>query len=247
MPFRNLYVHVPFCSVKCDYCAFFSVEHSGPDLHRRWLERVLRDLDRRAEELEAVETVYFGGGTPTLPGADFLDEMFRAVFERIRMAPGAEITSEANPETITPEKAAVLASHVNRVSMGVQSFDPVKRAVLGRHPACADSVPRAAELLRGAGIGNLGFDLMYAAPGETLAGWRRDLELALALAPDHVSAYALTPEEHTPYAKAHGLRSADDALSAAMWETAGEMLAEAGLPRYEISNYAAEAFQARHN
>ena len=247
MPFRNLYVHVPFCSVKCDYCAFFPVEHYGPDLHRKWLECVLRGLDRHADELETVETVYFGGGTPTLPDADFLDGVFRAVFERIRMVPGAEVTSEANPETITPEKAAVLASHVNRVSMGVQSFDPVKRAVLGRHPASADSVPRAAELLREAGIRNLGFDLMYAVPGETPAGWRRDLELALELKPDHLSAYALTPEEHTPYARAHGLRAADDALSDAMWRTAGEMLAGAGLPRYEISNYAGEAFQARHN
>jgi len=247
MLFRNLYIHVPFCSRKCDYCAFYSVERSGPDLHRKWLNRIQRDLDKYADRLAPLDSVYFGGGTPTLPEADLLDEMFRTVLGSVRLTPGAEITSEANPETVTPERAAVLAAHVNRISMGVQSFDPVKRAVLGRHPATAESVPQAVMRLRDAGIRNLGLDLMYAVPGETLDGWQNDLRLALALEPEHLSAYALTPEEHTPYAKAHGLKPVDDALSAEMWQTAGRILAAAGLPRYEVSNYAAAPFQARHN
>ena len=247
-PYRNLYIHVPFCLKKCDYCAFYSLDHCDiVSCGERWLNRIHADLLKEQDRLQALDTVYFGGGTPTIFEPDFLKKMFQTVFSAVRTVPSAEITSEANPETITAEKAEILAQYVNRISMGVQSFSTEKRAVLGRFPATAENVSAAEKFLRAAGLRNLGFDLMYAVPGETLADWQKDLESILALQPRHVSCYALTPEEHTPYAMAHGLAPVDEVLSSDMWHLAGDFLGKHGLMRYEISNYAVPGFEARHN
>ena len=244
---KNLYIHVPFCKKKCDYCAFFSVENSDPSLWEKWLKKVLADLEKEQHRLQNVKTLYFGGGTPTLPDAAFLEKMFCGIKERITLAPDAEITTEANPETITEERAAVLGKHINRVSMGVQSFHTEKRRVLGRLPESADNTETALERLRNAGIRNIGFDLMYAVPGETMAVWEDDLKRAAGMGIEHLSAYALTPEENTPYAIIHGLKAADDDLASDMWHTAAEILNTYGLNRYEISNYAKPGHEAKHN
>lgn len=247
--FRELYIHVPFCLKKCDYCAFYSIENSTAALRERWLDRIIFDLELHRDRLQDLQSVYFGGGTPTLPDTDFLERMFHRILRSgiIGLQRNAEITSEANPETINGEKAALLTRYVNRISMGVQSFHPEKRAVLGRRPASAEHVFTAVEHLRKNGLANLGFDLMYAVPGETLEDWTADLRQAAVLAPEHLSAYALTPEERTPYADRHGLKPPDDELSSAMWHRAGEILQEQGLTRYEISNYAKPGFEAKHN
>lgn len=244
---ENLYIHVPFCSRKCDYCAFYSVTGSNRALWTQWLDRVCRDLEQNHSRLQNLRTLYFGGGTPTLPEPDFLDEMFSRIMERITLQNHAEITTEANPETITREKAAVLGKYVNRVSMGVQSFQEEKRRVLGRYPETAANTRPALRALRDAGIKNIGFDLMYAVPGETLADWQEDLKRAADEGIEHLSAYALTPEENTPYALEHGLQAADDELASDMWHAAAEILAGYGMTRYEISNYAKKGFEAAHN
>lgn len=245
LPYRNLYIHVPFCLKKCDYCAFYSL--CDCTRAEEWLEKIRTDLVREQDRLQALDTVYFGGGTPTIFDASFLRRMFHTVFSIVKTVPGAEISTEANPETVNAEKAAVIAEYVNRVSMGVQSFSIEKRAVLGRYPASADNVWIAEKYLREAGIRNLGFDLMYAVPGETLTDWQRDLETILSLEPTHISCYALTPEEYTPYAQAHGLAPTDEELASDMWHLADGILGRNGLPRYEISNYARPGFEARHN
>ncbi len=247
MEFRNLYIHVPFCRKKCDYCAFYSMENSGTNEWNLWLEQVLRELAANQSRLMHVNTVYFGGGTPTLPDTEFLHRMYTEIFRRIGLEPGAEITSEANPETLTEEKAALMAQYVNRVSMGVQSFSIQTRRVLGRHPFSPDSIYPAFSFLRKAGIGNIGLDLMYAVPGQTEDDWYQDLKTALELEPEHLSCYALTPEENTPYAKLHGLEPPDDELSSAMWHRAGVETMKHGMMRYEVSNYAKNSFTARHN
>lgn len=244
---ENLYIHVPFCSAKCDYCAFYSVENSSADLWTEWLAKIRSDLQKNAAHLQKVKTLYFGGGTPTLPDAHFLERMFQTVLAEITLVKDAEITSEANPETITDERAAVLGKYVNRISMGVQSFREEKRKVLGRHPVSAKNTIPALKRLRAAGIKNLGVDLMYAVPGETLAQWREDLLRAADLGIEHLSAYALTPEENTPYAIAHGLKAADDDLASDMWHTAADVLSGYNMNRYEISNYAKPGREAKHN
>ncbi len=242
---RNLYIHVPFCAGKCDYCAFYSEPVPDPALVRLWLDRVLLQLEENAVRLRSAETVYFGGGTPSLLPEDDLRRLLSAVRE---VAPSAvEISIEANPFTVTPEKAAVLASFVNRVSLGVQSFDPGLREAVGRRSHAGPGPEEAVRNLREAGLRNLGLDLMYGLPGETVELWRRDLEHALELEPEHISAYSVTPEPGTPFASRGAGQPEDDALSEAMWELAGAVLGAAGLPRYEISNYARPGFESRHN
>ena len=244
---ENLYIHVPFCTKKCDYCAFYSVENSSRSMQEHWLEKLRHDLQKNAHRLQHVKTLYFGGGTPTLPDPDFLEQMFQTVCSEIKLMPNAEITSEANPETITDERADILGKWVNRISMGVQSFREEKRRILGRHPISAENIFPAMQRLRAAGLKNIGIDLMYAVPGESLEQWKDDLKRAGDLGVEHLSAYALTPEENTPYAIAHGLKAADDGLASDMWHTAAAILAQYGLERYEISNYAKKEHEAQHN
>ena len=242
---RNLYIHVPFCAGKCDYCAFYSEPAPGPVQIRRWLDRILFQLEDNASRLKKAGTVYFGGGTPSLLPDDVLLRLFDAV--RAAVPAAVEISIEANPFTVTPEKAAVLASLVNRVSLGVQSFDPALRNAVGRREHPGPGPEEAVRNLRAAGLCNLGLDLMYGLPGETPEHWRRDLERALELKPEHISAYSVTPEPGTPFADRVAGSPEDDALSEAMWEQAGVILGAAGLPRYEISNYARPGFESRHN
>ena len=242
---RNLYIHVPFCAGKCDYCAFYSEPAPEPALIRLWLERILHQLEENAPRLAEAETVYFGGGTPSLLPEGVLRRLFTAIRE---ITPAAvEISIEANPFTVTPEKSAVLASFANRVSLGVQSFDPVLREAVGRRDHAGPGPEEAVRNLRDAGLRNLGLDLMYGLPGETPELWRRDLERALELNPEHLSAYSVTPEPGTPFARRVAGRPEDDVLTETMWEQAGAVLGEAGLSRYEVSNYARPGFESRHN
>ena len=242
---RNLYIHVPFCAGKCDYCAFYSEPVPDGTQFSLWLDHILLQLEENAPRLENAETVYVGGGTPSLLPDEILKRLFAAVRE---VAPNAvEISIEANPFTITPEKAAVLTSFANRVSLGVQSFDPVLLRAVGRRNHAGPGPEEAVRNLREAGLRNLGLDLMYGLPGETPELWRRDIECALELHPEHISAYSVTPEPGTPFARRVAGQPEDDALTEAMWEQAGDILGAAGLPRYEISNYARPGFESRHN
>ncbi len=242
---RNLYIHVPFCAGKCDYCAFYSEPVPDAAMIRLWLDRILFQLEENASRLKNAETVYFGGGTPSLLPDDVLKRLFAAVHEAAPVA--AEVSIEANPFTVTQEKAAVLTSFANRVTLGIQSFEPDLLSAVGRREHAGPGPEEAVRNLREAGLRSLGLDLMYALPGETPDLWRRDLEHALELNPEHISAYSVTPEPGTPFARRVAGRQEDDALSEAMWEQAGAVLGTAGLPRYEISNYARPGFESRHN
>lgn len=242
---RNLYIHVPFCAGKCDYCAFYSEPAPDKALIRLWLDRILFQLEENAPRLKHAETVYFGGGTPSLLPDDVLKRLSVSVREVVPNA--VEISIEANPFTITPEKAAVLTSFANRVTLGIQSFEPALLEAIGRRKHTGPRPEEAVRNLREAGLRNLGIDLMYALPGETPDLWRRDLEHALELNPEHISAYSVTPELGTPFERRVSGQPENDMLSEAMWEQAGVILGEAGLPRYEISNYAHSEFESRHN
>ena len=242
---RNLYIHVPFCAGKCDYCAFYSEPVPDAALIRKWLDRILFQLEENAPRLRNAETVYFGGGTPSLLPDDVLKRLFAAVREAVPDA--VEISIETNPFTVTPEKAAVLTSFANRVTLGIQSFEPALLEAIGRRVHAGSGPEMAVRILRESGLRNLGLDLMYALPGETPDLWRRDLERALELNPEHISAYSITPEPGTLFAGRVAGRPEDDALSEFMWEQAGTVLGEAGLSRYEISNYARPGFESRHN
>lgn len=246
---RGLYVHVPFCFHKCHYCDFYSfVDREGRS--GEYIGQVRRDVSWALERVEGeIETVFVGGGTPTLLTADEL-RAFTAEVRRFPLASAVEWTVEANPETIDLEKARVLAdAGVNRVSIGAQSFDPRHLKTLERwHDPV--NVARAAGFLREAGIANFNIDLIFGIPGQTLEEWRRDLGRALEIGPGHLSCYGLTYEPNTAMAKRlerGEFEPCDDALEAEMYDATRETLAAAGFVQYEVSNYARPGRECRHN
>jgi oxygen-independent coproporphyrinogen-3 oxidase len=230
---RHLYVHVPFCARRCDYCDFVSLAGQR-DRHARYVEALLAELELERELLaEELETVYLGGGTPT-----FLEpEALRRLLEGL---PGAsELTVEANPETMTPALAGALAeTGVNRVSLGAQSFQPRLLELLGRR-AGPDNVRRAFRFLRDAGVDNISLDLLYGIPGQRRADLDADLDDALDLAPEHLSCYELEAKPGTRFARAHGPELAEqaDALEDHL-ERIVERLTTSGYRWYETANFA---------
>ncbi len=258
VPF-GVYVHVPFCSVRCGYCDFNT--YTAAELTQGGSQRAYVDAVRREVELAAtvlapggrrpVSTVFFGGGTPTLLPAGLLAEMLAAISQAFGLAPGAEVTTEANPDSVTPQSLAALrAAGVNRLSLGMQSAVPHVLATLDRtHDP--DRVPQAVRWARSAGFEQLSLDLIYGTPGESLADWRASLSAALAMRPDHVSAYALIVEEGTALARRirrGEIPAPDDDDQADKYELADELLTATGLGWYELSNWAVdEAARCRHN
>jgi oxygen-independent coproporphyrinogen-3 oxidase len=243
--FDHLYLHVPFCRRKCAYCAFYSVSDPSPDLIDRYLCRMTEECRAATPSLNPLRTLYVGGGTPTFPDAQRLRRFLSLLRQSFSLAEDAEVSIECNPETLDDEKAELLAEHVNRVSLGVQSFRPEFRRRLGRYGPSA--IQRSVRRLERRGIDRLGIDLIYGIPGQTLADWETELAMALELPVGHVSTYALTVEEGTRLARRTELAPANDDLLADMWQLAGERLAADGLVRYEISNFARPGEECRHN
>jgi oxygen-independent coproporphyrinogen-3 oxidase len=245
-PFESLYIHVPFCAAKCDYCAFYSVADPDPALRRAYRERIETELAASAHLCSRLDSIYVGGGTPSALEPDELDALLSSVRERVELRAEAEVTVECNPDSLTPARADVLAANgVNRVSLGVQSFHPSLRRTLGRRGTLRglDAKLRA---LRGAGIGNLGMDLIYAIPGEGIEDWRQDLRRALLNGMQHLSTYELTREEGSRLADADMPGVSED-LAVDMWYAAAEESAAFGFERYEVSNLARPGAQCRHN
>ena len=242
MPF-GVYVHIPFCARRCDYCAFATWTDRGA-LIEAYLDALTVDVRRAVERSELVEatSVFVGGGTPSLVPAESLVR----VLAEVPRAPGAEVTVECNPDTV--DRALLdtyVAGGVNRISLGVQSMVPSVLVALGRtHDP--DSVARAVEAARTAGVRSVNLDLIYGGAGETLAQWETTLHAAVELGPDHVSAYALTVEPGTPLA-ADPARHPDDDDQADKYLTADRALVGAGLDNYEISNWARPGHRCRHN
>lgn len=248
-PARGLYVHVPFCFHKCHYCDFYSfVDREGRT--GDYLARLAHDVTWALERTAGViDTVFIGGGTPTLLTAEELAQLV-AEIRRFPLAADVEWTVEANPETIDLAKAHVLAAAgVNRVSIGAQSFDARHLKTLERWHDPAN-VARAAGFLRDAGLTNFNLDLIFGIPGQTLADWRADLERALEIGPEHLSCYGLTYEANTAMTKRlerGEFEPCDDGLEAEMYEWTVETLRAAGFARYEVSNFARPGRECRHN
>jgi oxygen-independent coproporphyrinogen-3 oxidase len=241
---RHLYVHLPFCSSRCGYCDFVTVVGRHGE-HGAYVEALLRELElERALLAPKLETVYLGGGTPTLLDAVSLARLLDAL-------PAAdEVTIEANPETVTPELAALLAPRVHRVSLGAQTFSPRLLKTLDR-VAQPDDVRRAFYCLRDAGIDNVSLDLIYGIPGQEPADLGRDLAEALALEPEHVSAYELEAKPGTRFTHAHGAELERQAESMETYfERVVETLTAAGYRWYETANFCrveARDLRAKHN
>ena len=254
----GVYLHVPFCRVRCGYCDFNTytateLRGARQDTYADTLlqeialsHRVLSDIGA----LRAAQTVFFGGGTPTLLPAGDLARMLGGVRDTFGLAPGAEVTVEANPDTVTPAVMAELATAgVTRVSIGMQSSVPHVLAALDRthNP---ENVATAVAAAREAGL-DVSVDLIYGAPGESLTDWEASVRTAIELQPDHISAYALIIEDGTKLARqirAGVVAAPDDDLQADMYEFVDEALGEAGFDWYEVSNFSrGEKHRSRHN
>ena len=246
---RGLYVHVTFCFHKCHYCDFYSlVDREGQS--PAYLARLEADIEWvRTRVAAPIETVFVGGGTPTLLSAQELRALC-ATIRRLPLGDACEWTVEANPETIDQEKAdALVAGGVNRISIGAQSFDPKHLKTLERWHDPAN-VARAVSVLRAAGIANINLDLIFGIPGQTLEEWRSDLARALELGPEHISCYGLTYEANTAMTKRlerGDFAPCEEDLEAAMYDVTRERLAAAGFAQYEISNFARAGRECRHN
>ncbi len=238
----GVYVHWPFCLAKCPYCDFNSHVAEAVD-QGAWRRGLLRELDHYAGETadRTVASIFFGGGTPSLMEPATAAALIAAVGERWRCAEDLEVTLEANPTSAESGRFADFAgAGVNRVSIGVQSLDDARLAFLGRGHSAAEA--RRAVESAAALFPRFSFDLMYALPGQSAAGWRAELAQALALAGGHMSVYQLTIEPGTAF---H--REGVAAAGARLFEITQEVLAAAGLPAYEVSNHAAPGAECRHN
>jgi oxygen-independent coproporphyrinogen-3 oxidase len=244
---RHLYVHIPFCPKVCPYCSFYK-EASDRNKTQKFLDAVLKTAQVGANGLRP-QTIFFGGGTPTALSTTQLQFLIRGLRERIDFSDLAEFTVEMNPATVSLEKAqALLELGVNRVSMGVQSWDPGLLLTLGRVHS-AEQARRSFEILRAAGVKNINLDLIFGIPGQTEVAWRDSLRRTIDLEPDHVSAYCLTYEEDTEFFRRfqRGEMSPDEGRDADFFEIAMMELEAAGFVQYEISNYAQPGRECRHN
>jgi oxygen-independent coproporphyrinogen-3 oxidase len=243
----GIYVHLPFCPYVCPYCDF--AKWAWDDARA---ERYLHALRAEIAGAPAVSaaTLFFGGGTPTTYGPDAIAALIGEIGARFALPHDAEITTEANPDPTLPERlAGYRAAGVNRLSIGVQSFDPRELRTLGRRHTASD-VERTVEAARAAGFENVSLDLIFGVPGQTEESWRRSIEHAVALGVEHVSCYGLTIEEGTPYATWFARDPgafADDTLEARLYQVVIERLRDAGFEQYEISNWAKPGFRSRHN
>jgi len=248
-----LYLHIPYCLSRCHYCDFNTYVLDGPQ-SREYVQALAAEIRHQGAALDAeqrrVETIFFGGGTPSLLPAEDLCALLEVCRTAFRVAPEAEITLEANPETVMPEAfVALRRGGFNRVSLGVQALHAGLLQVLGR-PHTPARATEAFAAVRAAGFANVNLDVMFGLPGQSLRDWRRTLEGVVSLAPEHLSTYGLTIEEGTLFGRLHrqgALRLPPEGAHLTMYREALRYLPAAGYRRYEISNFARPGFECRHN
>jgi oxygen-independent coproporphyrinogen-3 oxidase len=247
----GIYIHIPFCRSRCSYCDFATGLYESA-LAERYVASVASEIKswRAVERPEAVDTIYFGGGTPSLLSPAQFEKLMNAARKRFAVSPNAEVTMEMNPGTVTPETLRSFKElGINRASFGAQTFNDRELARLGRTHSAADT-RRTYSLLRAAEFDNVSFDLIAGLPGQTLEGWERNLSEAFALRPEHLSFYLLEVHEGTPLAShiKTGLQpKPDEDLAAEMYRVMLDRAAAAGYEHYEISNLCLPGFESRHN
>ena len=246
----GIYLHIPFCKRRCIYCDFFSTTQGGQT--DRYIEALCSELEQRKEYLEGedIETIYLGGGTPSQLQEKHFEQIFSTLYIYYPVRPDAEITLEANPDDLNKEYVTMLRHFpFNRLSMGIQTFNDTTLRLLHRRHTAQQAID-AFERCRQAGFANISIDLMYGLPGETLASWKADLEQAIALHPEHISAYHLIYEEGTPLWKLreeHRVSEIDEDLSVSLFSELIHTLKTAGYEHYEISNFCLPDKYSRHN
>jgi oxygen-independent coproporphyrinogen-3 oxidase len=251
----SLYLHIPFCRHRCSYCDFNTYTSLG-ELQDNYVTTLVKEiaqvagLAETAEQLRPVDTLFFGGGTPSLLSGAQVHDLLSAVRTTFGFADNSELTIEANPETVNLDYlAAVHDTGINRISFGMQSADRQELTLLGRTHG-VETVVKAVQNARAAGIKNINLDLIYGLPGQDLQTWEQNLRKALELKPPHLSLYCLTIEPGTPMQRwLHNgqIRKPDPDMAAEQYELACKILQQAGYSHYEISNWALPGYECRHN
>jgi len=247
---RHLYVHIPFCPRICPYCNFYK-ETSDRNRTQAFLDALLVELDRCLDQMSVwkLETIFFGGGTPSALSVKQLEFILSGLRQRLDLSNIREWTLEMNPATVSLEKAKMIRDFgVNRISMGVQSWNPKILETLGRVHT-AQQAERSFEILRDAGFKNLNLDFIFGVPGQSALEWEETLHKTIGLEPEHISAYCLTYEEDTDFFRrfSQGELTQDIERDAAFYELTMAILEQAGYCQYEISNYARHGFECLHN
>ena len=254
----SLYIHIPFCEVKCGYCDFYSVPrgHGEFNLQREYVEQLVREIDQRSSETSPdggrsqVLSLFFGGGTPSLLEPHLLEKILKTLQRHFSWDDRTEITLESNPKTVSREKlSAFRALGINRLSVGVQSFQDRFLKVMGRIHS-GDEARKTIDDARKAGFDNMSLDLIYALPGQVFEDWRQDLEEALSLETPHISAYHLTIEEGTSFEtlyKKGRLRLPEEEVGLQCLTWTRDRLCQARREAYEISNFSLPGFESVHN
>jgi oxygen-independent coproporphyrinogen III oxidase len=255
--YAGIYIHIPFCRSHCSYCDFATGMYEG-ELAEHYVRSVITEITKwsEVETPSAADTIYFGGGTPSLLTPLQIERILKAVHDRFDVIDGTEVTMEMNPASVssTDELSNQKLREfrrlgANRASFGAQTFDDRELKQLGRTHTSAD-IPSTFQRLRAAGFDNINFDLIAGLPGQTLAGWKRNLDLALNLRPEHLSLYLLDVHEGTPLADQIHRRlrpEPDDDLAGEMYGMMIDQVSAAGYGHYEISNFCLPGFQSRHN
>ena len=244
-----LYIHIPFCIQKCIYCDFFSVSYDE-SVAKTYIDALCQELYLKKDFSATLKSIYIGGGTPSLLPDECFKQLFICLKDNFSFSSDIEITVEANPGTINESKInTVLSLGVNRLSIGIQSFNDNELKVLGRiHNS--ENATRSIDLIRKAGVNNFSIDLMYGIPGQTMDSWHNSISTAVGLSPTHISAYELTLEENTPLYKliqSHKIQMPDEELILEMYNHAIDYFASCGYEHYEISNFALPGFKCMHN
>ena len=246
----GIYIHIPFCKRRCIYCDFFSTTQS--EKKPTYIHALCQELEMRKNYLggEEIETIYLGGGTPSQLTEKELNKIFTSLYNIYKVKEDAEITLEANPDDLTPEYVSMLRRlPINRISLGIQTFQEETLKLLHRRHTARQAI-EAFQRCREAGFRNISIDLMYGLPGETLDTWKEDLQQAIALHPEHISAYHLIYEEGTALWKLrdeHQVEEADEDLSVTLFKNLIDELKQAGYQHYEISNFCLPGLHSRHN
>jgi len=246
----SLYLHIPFCEKKCIYCDFYSIENLAP--METFLEALHREIDMYAGHAKGTrfETIFFGGGTPSLLTPQQLESILAHLYRSYVLTDDPEVTVETNPGTVTSDSLAAYRSlGVNRLSIGIQSFHDDELRFLGRIHDRTRAI-RCVEYAYGAGFENVSVDLIYSLPGQTLARWQESLRTAVNLSPKHLSAYGLIVEDGTPLARMVRTRQISPnppEMEASLYEFTMECMETHGFEHYEVSNYARRGYRSRHN
>lgn len=244
---KHLYIHIPFCPNICPYCAFYK-ESAGRERVELFLDALLMEAKAHSAEL-LPRTIFFGGGTPSALSYSQTERLLEGLHRTLDLSALEEWTIEMNPATVSSDKARLLyQGGINRISMGVQSWDDLVLTTLGRTHS-SKKAEESFSILRDAGFKNISIDLIFGVPGQSLPSWRKTLEKTLSLRPEHLSAYGLTYEEGTEFFQllGRGIMKQNNYLEADQFELATELLVKEGYEHYEISNYARKNYTSQHN